>query len=216
MTEQDAEYLNRLFVADIDELERLGRSSQGSDYGYLQMSAILRRLTLDEQPLAHHAAKQCHMPLIVLVPEAKSGNPKYDPNWIIPEILVKYAPEISERTYPTGTRGYFWCPYSLDEYLCRTHMVLPSNSKAGRLRGRPITPREMILFLANKLGGVHADRQLRDLADGGRSVDAETLHKINRHVTVFGEGSIFQQFGSIAERIWRCCAPLRDVLAHRN
>ncbi len=216
MTEQDPVYLDNLFVADVNELERLGKINPRSDYEHLQMSAILRRLTLDEQPIVHHAAKRCQTPLIILVPEPKSGNPRYDPEWTIPAPLVKYAPEISERTHPTGTRGYFWCPYELDGYLRRTHMVLPANDRSGALRGRPISPSEMILFLANKLGGVHADRKLRDLADGGRSVDAATLHQINQHVSIFGKASIFQQFGIVAERVWRCCAPLRDELAHRE
>lgn len=124
---------------------------------------------------------------------------------------MHYAPEISNRTHPFGLEGYFHSPYKMDEYLARPHMVLP-NAKSGSLTGRTITPREMIQFLANKLGGVHVDKNLVDIADGGRSVDAETLHMINKKVSIFGEEALFHEFGVIAERIWRACAPLRDEL----
>jgi hypothetical protein len=103
----------------------------------------------------------------------------------------------------------------MDEYLSHPHMVLP-NAKSGSLTGRAITPREMIQFFANKLGGVHADKNLVDIADGGRSVDAETLHLINKKVSIFGEEALFHQFGVIAERVWRACAPLRDELLSRS
>jgi hypothetical protein len=68
----------------------------------------------------------------------------------------------------------------------------------------------MIQFLANKLGGVHADKNLVDIADGGRSVDAETLHTINQKVSIYGEEALFHEFAVVAVRIWRACAPLRD------
>jgi hypothetical protein len=208
--------LDELFVHDVDELERLGRISPRSDYQHLQMSGILRRLACDEQPLIPHASKRSTIPAIVLVPEPRSGNPKFDPTYQIPPALRKYAPQLTEDQYPGGANGYFLCPYSVQDYLARPHMVLPAKHKDGQLKGRPISPREMILFLANKLGGVHADRNLKDLGDGGRSVDAETLYQINQHVSIYGQSSIFQQFGIVAERIWRCCGPMRDALAGRR
>jgi hypothetical protein len=124
---------------------------------------------------------------------------------------MHYAPQISDRTHPLGVNGYFHCPYKMDEYLRLPHMVLP-NPKSSSSTGRAITPREMILFFANKLGGVHADKNLVDVSQGGRSVDAETLHLINKSVSIFGEEALFREFGVITERVWRACAPLRDEL----
>lgn len=108
-----------------------------------------------------------------------------------------------------------WLLYAdngLAPYLQRPHMVPPHTEKSGALKGRAITPLEMIRFFANKLGGVHADKNLLDIADGGRSVDAESLHTINKKVSIFGEEALFHQFGVIGGRIWRACAPLRDEL----
>jgi hypothetical protein len=211
---QSPEWLDQLFVQDVSELERLGNLNPRSDYALLQMSGILRRLVADEQPLAHHARSRCSTPLVVLAPEPISGNPRYDPSRVLPPTVMHYAPEISNRTHPFGLEGYFHCPYTMDEYLGRPHMVLP-NVKSDSMTGRAITPREMIQFFANKLGGVHADKNLVDIADGGRSVDAETLHLINKKVSIFGEEALFHQFGVIGERIWRACAPLRDELLGR-
>ena len=208
---QSPEWLDELFVQDVTELERLGNLTPRTHYMLLQMSGILRRLVVDEQPLALHARSRCKTPLVVLVPEPISGNPRYDASRTFPPAVMHYAPEISNRTHPFGLEGYFHCPYAVDEYVSRPHMVLP-DAKAGKLTGRAITPREMIQFLANKLGGVHADKNLIDIADGGRSVDAETLHLINKKVSIFGEEALFHQFGVIGERIWRACAPLRDEL----
>jgi hypothetical protein len=208
---QSPEWLDQLFVQDVSELERLGNLNPRSDYALLQMSGILRRLVVDEQPLAHHARSRCSTPLVVLVPEPISGNPRYDPSRVLPPTVMHYALEISNRTHPFGLEGYFHCPYTMDEYLGRPHMVLP-NVKSDSMTGRAITPREMIQFFANKLGGVHADKNLVDIADGGRSVDAETLHLINKKVSIFGEEALFHQFGVIGERVWRACAPLRDEL----
>ena len=45
---------------------------------------------------------------------------------------------------------------------------------------RPIKPRELIKFLANKLGGSHADDEL---VDSEKNVDAETLFILGRVVS---------------------------------
>lgn len=212
MIKQSRESLDELFIGDINELERLGNLNPRTHYTLIQISGILRRLVLDEQPLVHHAVSRCITPLIILVPEPISGNPRYDASRTFPVSVLKYAPEISEHSHPFGQKAFFYCPYSFDEYLKNSHMVLPHTDKAEDLHGRPITPREMILYFANKLGGVHADKNLVDIADGGRAVDAETLHVINEKVQIFGEGALFNQFGVVGERIWRGCAPLRDEL----
>ena len=130
-----------------------------------------------------------HDTIVILVPEPISGNPRHNGSRMFPPPVMYYAPEISNRTHPFGLEGYFHCPYTMDEYLVRPHMVLP-DAKSGSLTGRAITPREMIQFFANKLGGVHADKNLVDIANGGRSVDAETLQMINKKVSIFGGSAI--------------------------
>lgn len=212
MIKQSETWLDDVFVQDVGELERLGNLVPRTPYALLQMSAVLRRLVADEQPLVHHAISRCSTPLMILVPEPISSNPRYDASKVLPTQILKYAPEITERTHPGGKNGFFHCSYSIAGYLQLPHMVLPNVDKAGDFHGRSITPKEMILYFANKLGGVHADKNLIDKADGGRAVDAESMHNINERVSIFGEGALFNQFGIVGERIWRACAPLRDEL----
>jgi hypothetical protein len=202
MAVQDPEYLDKLFVQDVAELERLGRQTPRDNYSVLQMSAVIRRLFCDEQCLAQHASKRLGMPLIFLVPEPIAGNPAYDPKRTFHPLVLKYAPEISERTHPFGREGFFHAPYDMIEYLERPHMVLPHKGQ-----GRAIRPRELVKFFANKMGGVHADKNLVD----DSKLDAETLHTINESVSIFGQPALFQQFGHIADAAWRCAAPLRDA-----
>lgn len=214
--QQDPEWIDQVFIEDVNELERLGRLEPRKDIVLLRMSAILRKFVADEQPLAFHAERRCTLPLTVLIPEPSFENPKHDPTRTFPSELMRYAPEISENSHPGGRDGWFYASYSMRDYLDRCHMVMPAVSEAGELAGRPITPREMIAFFANKLGGIHVDKNLNDIHEGGRSVDAKTLHEVNDRVKAFGHGVLFQQFGVVGERIWRACAPLRDELISRT
>src|SRR6185503_2414651 len=100
MAEQDPAYLDNIFVRDVGELERLAAINPRDEYVVLQMSAVIRRLFCDEQPLGQHAAKRLGMPLIFLIPEPISGNPRYDPSKVHDPRVLKYAPEISERSHP--------------------------------------------------------------------------------------------------------------------
>ena len=43
----------------------------------------------------------------------------------------------------------------MTEYLERPHMVLPHKGQ-----GHVIRPRELVKFFANKMGGVHADKNI--------------------------------------------------------
>jgi hypothetical protein len=152
-------------------------------------------------------SKRLRMPLIFLVPEPISGNPAYDPTRTFHLLVLKYAPEISERTHPFGRKGYFYVPYDMIEYLKRPHIALPHNG-----RGRAIRPRELIKFFADKIGDVHADKNFVD----DSKLAAEKLHAINESVSIFGQPALFQQFGDIADAAWRCAAPLRDAYIERH
>ena len=199
-------HIDQEFVYSVDRLQSLGMTSPRTNPIHHDMAAILRKLVEDRR-LAHRIADRYTTPLLVLVPEPISGNPRYEKNTrAIPENVMQYATEISDRTHPGGSEGYFHCTYEIDAYLDRTHMVLPLPNE---LKGRPINPREMILFFANKLGGVHVEPDLRDLP-GKKQPDAETLYLINESVSIYGEQALYQQFDSIASTLWRALAPLRD------
>jgi hypothetical protein len=119
---------------------------------------------------------------------------------------MAYAPEISERTHPGGLEGYFYSVYGLEEFLDRTQVVLPY---PDRLEGRPINARELIKLMAEHLGGVHLEPELRD-QHGKKGIAADTLYRINSKVSLFGQEALYHQFDAVAVRIWRSLAPLRD------
>ncbi len=197
MTPQEQDYLDKLFVHDVNMIPKYG--VKNSHYDRLLLSGILRRLTLDEQSLAPLVAQNYETPLMVLVPEPESGNTPRDQLPFVPSNIQLYAPELTDQ-YPPG---FYLKPYTLEEYLSRTEVVLYSRS---------ITPREIVKFLSNKLGGVHIEKILRDIAEGGRGIDAETLYWINRSFTILGENVLYQQFQIVADRIWRCTAPLKEEI----
>lgn len=174
MIAQSQEYLEKLFIADVDELSRLGQQKPRTNTIRLRISGLLRKLVADEQPLALQVERGSRLPLLILVAEPIAGNPRYDPHTSIPDEILKYIPEITDQTHPGGKQGYFYCPYPLDQYMRKCHMVL---------FGRTISPREVIKFLANKMGGIHAEKNLKDISDGGRSVDAETLYQANERMS---------------------------------
>jgi hypothetical protein len=206
MIEQDKEYLDKLFVNDVEKLQALGLKRDFQHYDRLQQSAIVRRLVLDELPLAKAVAKHYTTPLIVLVPrypDADGNKPRADQP--IPSNVLRYAPDISEKAMPPGANYY---PQKIDEFLGTCQLVLP---EPGKMKGRPISVRELIKFISNKKGGVHAERNLRDIKDGGKGrIDAETLHLINESVTVFSRKALYNAIGKVAERVWRATAPLAE------
>lgn len=213
---QTDEWIDKLFVQDVTELQRLGQEESREEYKALQMSAILRRLVLDGQPTAYSVAKRCVTPLRVLKVEGRENNERYVSIDDLHKHEHLYAPPLVEKDYPPMSGGLCHAEYKMDEYINGMQVILPGGKTGEQVAGTKITRREIILFLANKLGGVHADRQLKDRDEGGKSVDAETLYNINKNVTLFGQQSIFHQFWSISARIWRACAPLRDEIVKNS
>ena len=77
---------------------------------------------------------------------------------------------------------------------------------------RSIVPREIIKFLANKLGGSHVDDEL---VDSPKNIDAETLYFLNQNISIFGEGAIYKLFDNAAPMIWRSLMPLRNEVVRK-
>jgi hypothetical protein len=205
MTILPQRHLDEDFVYSVDRLEGLGRTQPHTKPLLHDMGGILRKLVLDRR-LARRVAENYTTPLLVLVPEPIGRNPRYGQSIAIPDRVMTYAPEISERTHPRGLRGYFHCVYPLDDFLNRTQVVLPH---PDRLEGRPINPCELIMLMADHLGGVHLGPEVRDQT-GKRGIAADTLYRINSNVSVFGQEALYHQFEVTASSIWRCLAPLRD------
>lgn len=181
------DYIELLFVHDVDRIPVL--CGTGYQYDRVLLSSILRRLVIDGAGLAHLANRQFKLPLLVLVPEPESGNVPRDQLPTVPEVIMKYAPEINERSHPPG---FYHRPYYLNDFLKRPMGVL----------FQPITAKDAILLVANKLGGVHIDPQF----------ESQALYEINKRISFFGKRGVYQIFDQVAGHIWRCLAPLRDLV----
>jgi hypothetical protein len=205
MTTLPQRHLDEEFVYSVDRLKALGLTKPRTKPLFHDMGGILRKLVLDRR-LAQQVATNYTTPLIVLVPEPISGNPRYGRCAAIPERVMSYAPEINERTHPGGLKGYFHSSYTLDEFLNRTQVVLPH---PDYLKGRPINACELIRLMAEHLGGVHLGPEVRDQT-GKRGIEADTLYRINSKVSLFGQEALYHQVDAVASSIWRCLAPLRD------
>lgn len=204
--QQPRDYLEKLFFADVKQVSEFGKVTPRTNYIRLQMSGIFRRLVADAKPLAYVVAESCSAPLTCHVPEPISGNPRYDPKYQVHKALAPYLQKITNETHPGGEKGFFNCPYSLKKYLDETQLVLFHRS---------ITRREILLFLSNKMGGIHADTVLADIGAGGKSVDALTLWEANERVNLFGQKALFQQFDNVCAVLWRALAPLAAEIHER-
>ena len=194
------EYHSKLFVRHVDDLEQCGQIEPRGVFERLKMAHTLRLLVTEGKgnELAFRVQKRHSSPLWVLVPEPISGNTPIDQLPDVPDEFYEHATPITEESFPFGTDGYYHKPYALEDYLQRP---------LGVLMRRSIVPREIIKFLANKMGGSHADDEL---VDSPKNVDAETLYFLNRNISIFGEGAIYKFFDDAAPLIWRSLIPLRN------
>jgi hypothetical protein len=194
------EYHSKLFVRHVDDLQQCGQIEPRGVFERLKMAHTLRLLVTEGKgnELAFRVQERYSSPLWVLVPEPISGNTPIDQLPDVPDEFYEHATPITEERFPFGTDGYYHKPYALEDYLQRP---------LGVLMRRSIVPREIIKFLANKMGGSHVDDEL---VNRPKNVDAETLYFLNKNISIFGEGAIYDFFDNAAPFIWRSLIPLRN------
>lgn len=205
MVELSQEFLDKLFVNDFDEFVEIAAKENRNNHDRLRMIRVIRKFAVDQQPSARIASKSSGVPLIILHPEPIRNNFRFDPDRVIDPNVLKWAYPITDQTHPGGAKWYFHCPYGLDDYLNGVQMVLSRRS---------ITRREIVKFLANKMGAIHADKNLVNAKKEGQ-LDAETLALLNQQYILYGEPALFQQSDWIFELIGRACKPIREVLFER-
>jgi hypothetical protein len=191
----DQAYLDKLFLHDIKRLGQLLPSR--AVYDRLQSAAILRRMFIDKPPLVKEALAGTPCPLIVLA-RSNDADPKFKS---IPRVVRKHAPDLTKQP------GVHLSPCSLEAYLQRVLM-------RGHLEGYDftITPEIVIKLLCHKLGAVHAERELLDVRDGGRGIDANTIMMIDNLLWFNNQSAMFNEFEGVLEALFRSALPLRDEL----
>ena len=194
------EYHSKLFVKHVDDLQQCGQIEPRGVFERVKMAHTLRLLVTEGKgnELAFRVKERYSSPLWVLVPEPISGNTPIEQLPNVPAEFYEHATPITEEKFPFGTDGYYHKPYALEDYLERP---------LGVLMHRSIVPREIIKFLANKMGGSHADDEL---VDSPKNVDAETLYFLNQNISILSERAIYKFFDNAAPLIWRSLIPLRN------
>jgi len=181
------EYLDQLFVWHVDHLAACCTQFPTHPFTRLLMAHSLRILVLqgDGNKLAFHVKRRRQSDLIVadiVTPDAVED---------VPPQVLRFYPPITEESHPPGM-GYR--PRRLAQYL---------DDECAIIRAQKVTPRGIITFMANKMGGSHVahDRSLQD----------EYLQ--NKALIVFGEGAIYRLLEQCARSI--CCSllPLRNEVA---
>ena len=185
------DYLDQLFVWHVDDLLNCCDRQPLHPFTRLRMAHSLRILTLDGpgNRLAFHVQKRRRSPIVVLVDDASVSDEEAQN---IPPDVARFFPPITEQSHPPGMA---YRPYKLQEYLDHENLMI--------LAQRPIKPRAVITFLANKMGGSHLD------AD--RSLEIE--YSLNKWVTINGVGAIYNFFDGCAYNICRSLMPLRNEVA---
>jgi hypothetical protein len=185
------DYLDQLFIWHVDDLLNCCDQQPLHPFTRLRMAHSLRILTLDGSGnrLAFHVQKRRRSRIVVLVADA---GVREEEAQSIPPDVIRFFPPITEQSHPPGMA---YRPYKLQEYLDHEGLMI--------LAQRPIKPRAVITFLANKMGGSHLD------AD--RSSEIEYL--LNKWVTIDGEGAIYHFFEGCAYDICRSLMPLRNEVA---
>ena len=192
MVSQSREYLHKLFCNDVDMMRTLGLMKTNKNHNLLQISAIVRKLTIADSGLAFRIKNDFKTPLIIMLPEPASGNTPIEKLRKVPENVRNYAVELPP------INGFYHKPYTLEEYLNKTDFVFT----------QPVKVSEIIKLLSNKLGGVHIDEHIKN----DNNVEGETIYQINKGLSIDGERVLFNRFDSIAKLIHRSLAPLRDEI----
>ncbi len=186
------DYLDQLFVWHVDDLLACCYQRPLHPFTRLRMAHSLRILTLDGagNRLAFHVQKQRRSRLIVLVADVYGSDGADAQN--LPPDVVPFFPPITTQSHPPGMA---YRPYKLQDYLDHERLMI--------LAQRPIKPRAVITFLANKMGGSHLDANRSSVIE----------YSLNKWVTINGEGAIYNFFDSCAFDICRSLMPLRNEVA---
>ena len=185
------DYLDQLFVWHVDDLYNCCyQDHPPHPFTRLRLAHSLRILTLDGggNRLAFRVQRRRRTELMVLVAEADVPE---DVVQSISPALLRFYPPVAEQSHVPGVA---YRPYKLARYLNHGLMILGE---------RPIKPRAVITFLANKMGGSHLD--------ANRSSEFEYL--MNKWHTIDGEGAIYYFFDVCAYDICRSLLPLRNEVA---
>jgi hypothetical protein len=187
--ELSMQHVEALFMETLKELE--ARVSAQDPYMILGASALIRKLLLDDFPLVDQVNRQYRLKFTFEVTES----PNF-PTGLPEPMFYSVQDAIDPETVRPGKARKTVNRDQLLSYVL------------AKVNGRPYTLREIVLFEANVMGGVHA---------GSPKEDKERLlHEINNMVAIGGYRSSLRQLQAIGRVIIKGLTPLRNAIEQAN
>jgi hypothetical protein len=172
-------------VLFLDTLRDLAARAVASDeYTILGASALIRKLLIDGSPLVNQVNRNYRLKLIFEISESQPSVPGVpEPNvWSVQDGL---DPETSRPGKPRKT-------VNRDQLLATV---------LGIVDGKPYSLREIVLFEANVMGGVHA---------GSPNEEKEmVLEAVNSTLAIGGTRASLRQLQAISRVVLKGLEPLR-------
>lgn len=177
--------VENLFLSTLDDLA--ARIISADEYTILGASALIRKLLIDDFPLVDQVNRQHRLKIAFEISESSPSIPSVpDPTvWSVQDGL---DPETSRPGKPRRT-------------LSRDKLFSTVLAVVG---GHSYTLREIVLFEANIMGGVHAGspREEQEMA----------LAELNKIMAIGGHRASMRQLQAIGRVVIRGLAPLRSAV----
>lgn len=183
------QHIDALFLETLKDLE--ARITQQDPYTILGASALIRKLLLDDAPLVDQVNRQHRLKLTFEVTESQAQ---------VPGMPAPTFYSVQDGIDPATARpGKITKTVNRDQLLSYVLSVV---------EGRSYTLREIVLFEANVMGGVHA---------GSPKEDKErVLHALNNQLAIGGYRSSLRQLQAIGRVVVKGLAPLRCAVEQAN
>lgn len=176
----------QLFLRSLDDLEQ--RIADQDPYTILGASAIVRKLLIDGNPLVDQVNREHRLKIRFEVGEQNYSIPG------VPDPTIWTAQDgLDPDTARPGVRRK---SLTRDQFLA---------TEIAAVRGTLYTVREVILFEANIMGGVHAG------ASGEEKEEA--LEQLNRGLSVGGYTLSLRQLKAIGRIVVKALEPLRQAIS---
>ena len=178
-----------LFIKTLDDLS--ARIVSSDPYEILGASALIRKLLLDDHPLVDQVNRDYRVKITfdIIQPRATPPGLPAPTFWTVQDGLdPDTAPPIGQRVQ-----------ISRDQFFGTVLSIV---------QGREFTLREIVLFEANVMGGVHAGTAKKD--------QEKVLESVGQQISVGGYRSSLRQLKAIGRVVLKALQPLADQVRNEQ
>lgn len=176
-----------LFLSTLDDLEN--RTESQDPYEILGISALVRKLLLDSYPLVDQVNREYRLKIRFSIVYTTGQLDQLEEMGLTPILWV--VPDGLDMAPPGFPR----------QAMTRQRFL---NTVILAVRGERYSIRDIVLFEANVMGGVHAGRP--------KNEREEVVNRINQVLTVHGYRASLQLLTSIGRVVLQALRPLRRAV----